>query len=70
MTDAQIVKWTAESTVASKGGSVRWQAPELLDFHEDTVIHNSKASDVYAMSCVFYEVHPFLPLLMNLNTHQ
>ncbi|KAF9457682.1 kinase-like domain-containing protein [Collybia nuda] len=56
VTDANIINWTSQSSVASKGGSVRWQAPELFDFHQDILIHNSKASDVYALSCVFYEL--------------
>ncbi|KAG6905834.1 hypothetical protein DXG01_000468 [Tephrocybe rancida] len=59
----QIVHWTLESVVASKGGTVRWQAPELhQDMSdpeaEESIVHNTKMSDVFALGCVFYEV-PF-----------
>lgn len=56
VTDSQILNLASHSSAASKGGSVRWQAPELFDVEEDILVHNSKASDVYALSCVFYEV--------------
>ncbi|GLB42831.1 putative protein with domain-containing protein [Lyophyllum shimeji] len=52
ISDPQILALTSHS-VGSKGGSVRWQAPELFD--ED--IHNTTASDVYAWSCVVYEIY-------------
>lgn len=35
---------------------MRWQAPELFDVNNDEAVHNSKASDIYAWSCVCYEV--------------
>ncbi|KAG5350819.1 hypothetical protein C0989_009145 [Termitomyces sp. Mn162] len=53
--DSNIVAWTSQSSVASKGGSVRWQAPEL-DMEKDEEVINSPYSDVYALGCVFYEV--------------
>ncbi|KAF9459862.1 kinase-like domain-containing protein, partial [Collybia nuda] len=56
VTDAQILNWTSHSSVGSKGGTVRWQAPELFDFDGDTLVHNTKASDIYSLSCVFYEL--------------
>jgi len=56
VSDANILHWTSHSSAASKGGSVRWQAPELFDVDNDDVVYNSKASDVYAMSCVAYEI--------------
>ncbi|KAG5724848.1 hypothetical protein E4T56_gene12645 [Termitomyces sp. T112] len=43
----EIIGWVSTSSVASKGGSVRWQAPELFDITEDTVVKNTEKSDVY-----------------------
>ncbi|KAG6864765.1 hypothetical protein C0991_007291, partial [Blastosporella zonata] len=63
VTDSEILHWTANSSAGSRGGSVRWQAPELFDFENDEVIHNTTASDVYAFSCVAYEVHYHDPLV-------
>ncbi|KAF8054329.1 kinase-like domain-containing protein, partial [Lyophyllum atratum] len=56
VSDADIIAWTSHSSVASQGGSVRWQAPELFDMETDEVVPNTVASDVYALACVFYEV--------------
>ncbi|KAG6917141.1 hypothetical protein DXG01_003731 [Tephrocybe rancida] len=55
VTDPKILHWPSQSTVGSKGGSVRWQAPELFDINDD-LVHNSKATDIYALACVAYEV--------------
>ncbi|KAG6807930.1 hypothetical protein H0H92_005968 [Tricholoma furcatifolium] len=55
VTDPQILQWTSQSTMASKGGTTRWQAPELLGTHIGPV-HNTKASDVFAWANVCYEV--------------
>ena len=41
------------------GGTMRWQAPELLsigDEETESNQHNSKASDIYAFACSCYEV--------------
>ncbi|KAG6908554.1 hypothetical protein DXG01_004187 [Tephrocybe rancida] len=43
-----------QSFVGSKGGSTRWQAPELLDLEGDEEIQNT-FSDVYALA-VCYEI--------------
>ncbi|KAF8077626.1 kinase-like domain-containing protein [Lyophyllum atratum] len=56
VTDTQILKWTSNSAAESKGGSIRWQAPELYGGDEDQVVHNSKCSDIYAWACVCYEI--------------
>jgi len=56
VSDKSILHWTSHSSAASQGGSVRWQAPELFDVETDDVVHNSKPSDVYAFSCVVYEI--------------
>jgi len=43
--------------MASSGGTLRWQAPELLNYEGDgTHNRNSLASDIYAFGCVCYEV--------------
>ena len=45
--------------MASSGGTLRWQAPELLMYEGngmDTQTRNSLASDIYAFACVCYEV--------------
>ncbi|KAG6839973.1 hypothetical protein C0991_009928 [Blastosporella zonata] len=55
VTDPKILHWPSQSTVGSKGGSVRWQAPELFDINDD-LVHNSKATDIYALACVAYEI--------------
>ncbi|KAG6907327.1 hypothetical protein DXG01_009409 [Tephrocybe rancida] len=57
----QIVHWTSQSLVASKGGTVRWQAPELYQDtsdpgDEEFIIPNTKMSDVFALGCLFYEI--------------
>ncbi|RDB18377.1 Serine/threonine-protein kinase STY8 [Hypsizygus marmoreus] len=56
ISDANVLHWSSNSTVASKGGSARWQAPELYAPESDKDIPNSKASDVYAWACVCYEI--------------
>ncbi|KAG6818298.1 hypothetical protein H0H93_006187 [Arthromyces matolae] len=65
--DLDIAAWASYSQAASTGGSLRWQAPELLPFQDDDEddddVHNTKASDVYAWGCVCIEIfmghHPF-----------
>lgn len=56
VSDSKIPAWTSHSSAASTGGSVRWQAPELFDVENDQAVSNSVASDVYAWSCVCYEI--------------
>ncbi|KAG6907607.1 hypothetical protein DXG01_008225 [Tephrocybe rancida] len=67
ISDPDILAWTSHSSAASKGGSVRWQAPELFDVENDSMVKNSEASDVYAWACVCYEIFtgnvPFYQLL-------
>lgn len=53
---AKIPGWTTLLTsMANSGGTLRWQAPELLEDQPSTF-----ASDIYAWSCVCYEVISFL----------
>lgn len=66
VTDPQILKWTSQSSAASKGGTTRWQAPELFDMDTDETVNNSKASDVYALGCVLYEVRFLRPISLKL----
>ncbi|KAG5335134.1 hypothetical protein C0989_002325 [Termitomyces sp. Mn162] len=55
--DSDIVAWTTQSVESSKGGSSRWQAPELLTTGEnDEVVTCTTPSDIYALGCVFYEI--------------
>ncbi|KAG6830403.1 hypothetical protein H0H92_000899 [Tricholoma furcatifolium] len=56
MSDPQILAWTSNSSASSRGGSIRWQAPELLDFISDTSPKNTTESDIYAWSCVCFEI--------------
>ncbi|KAF8066910.1 kinase-like domain-containing protein [Lyophyllum atratum] len=56
VSDKEILAWTTQSAAASQGGTVRWQAPELFDVDNDEVVENNVASDVYAWSCVCYEI--------------
>ncbi|KAG6847621.1 hypothetical protein H0H93_007025, partial [Arthromyces matolae] len=68
VTDPEIIKWSSQSTIASKGGTTRWQAPELLE-PEDVLekVYNTKASDIYAWAGICYEIFtgqfPFFELL-------
>ncbi|KAG6835583.1 hypothetical protein H0H93_016791 [Arthromyces matolae] len=55
ISDPFVIKWTSQSTVASIGGTTRWQAPELFQ-SEDEKVYNTKASDVFAWSSVCYEI--------------
>ncbi|KAG5635033.1 hypothetical protein H0H81_012644 [Sphagnurus paluster] len=54
--DEKILAWTSHSSALSKGGSVRWQAPELFDLETDKFVPNTTESDVYAWACVCYEI--------------
>ncbi|KAG6898447.1 hypothetical protein C0993_006830 [Termitomyces sp. T159_Od127] len=56
ISDPQILTLTSHSGAASKGGTVRWQAPELIAMQDDFVMRNGKPSDVYAWACVCYEI--------------
>ncbi|EDR06697.1 uncharacterized protein LACBIDRAFT_299795 [Laccaria bicolor S238N-H82] len=52
--DAEILTWTSESS-ANTGRTVRWQAPELFN-PENGKSKSTKETDVYAFSCVCYEI--------------
>lgn len=59
--DAEMLRWTSESS-ENTGGTVRWQAPELFD-PENENSKPTKEADVYAFSCVCYEVCMICPVL-------
>lgn len=46
---------TLTASTQKSVGTIRWQAPELLDPSQGPV-PNTKSSDIYAFSCVCYEV--------------
>ncbi|KAG6913758.1 hypothetical protein DXG01_004491 [Tephrocybe rancida] len=54
--DPEISAWSTQSSVSSKGGSARWQAPELFDVEDGHTLQNTTSSDVYAFGCVCYEI--------------
>ncbi|KAG6914547.1 hypothetical protein DXG01_016677 [Tephrocybe rancida] len=63
--NSQIPCWTSHSSVASKGGTSRYQAPELhipelesdhKTSHGHTTLHNTKETDVYAWGSLCYEI--------------
>ncbi|KAG6904828.1 hypothetical protein DXG01_006865 [Tephrocybe rancida] len=57
--DPDISAWTTQSALSSKGGSIKWQAPELFfteDEEEGYTVQNTTSSDVYALGCVSYEI--------------
>ncbi|KAG6917279.1 hypothetical protein DXG01_003227 [Tephrocybe rancida] len=56
ISDKEILAWTSYSSAASRGGTVRWQAPELFDPEGEEEKRNSEASDMYAWACVAYEI--------------
>ncbi|KAG6826273.1 hypothetical protein H0H92_000466, partial [Tricholoma furcatifolium] len=54
--DSNIVSWTSQSSGHSRGGSIRWMAPELLNYDDEDMAYNTTASDVYAWGCVCLEI--------------
>ncbi|KAF9003246.1 kinase-like domain-containing protein [Cyathus striatus] len=51
--NAHSLIWTSIESTVSNAGTIRWQAPELLD---EESVGSTKESDVYAFACVCYEV--------------
>ncbi|KAG6811012.1 hypothetical protein H0H92_009353 [Tricholoma furcatifolium] len=56
ISDKEILAWTSVSSTSSKGGTLRYQAPELLDIENGEQRCNTTASDIYAWACVAYEI--------------
>lgn len=65
ITDESIVKWATESSRKSKGGTARWQAPEIHDPELD-ILHNTKESDIFAWASTCYEVDGNIDLVYNI----
>ncbi|KAG6811015.1 hypothetical protein H0H92_009356 [Tricholoma furcatifolium] len=55
ISDKEILAWTSFSSAASKGGTSRYQAPELFDENGEQQ-SNTTSSDMYAWACVAYEI--------------
>ena len=60
--DSGKIAMCCDLKVGSHGGTMRWQAPELLRGDAEEAgcdwQRNSQASDIYAFACVCYEVRP------------
>ncbi|KAG6834581.1 hypothetical protein H0H93_008772 [Arthromyces matolae] len=54
--DPDIIKWTSQPAVSSEGGTLHWQAPEVVETESsDDKKYNTRASDIYALASTFYE---------------
>jgi len=56
--DSQVLNMSSGSN-SRAAGTLRWQAPELLDLasvHAESDGCNTLASDIYALACVYYEI--------------
>ncbi|KAG6908624.1 hypothetical protein DXG01_003949 [Tephrocybe rancida] len=51
-----ILGWNSHARGALKGGSLRWQAPELFSLVNGESPVNTMESDVYAWGCVCFEI--------------
>ncbi|KAF9448093.1 kinase-like protein [Macrolepiota fuliginosa MF-IS2] len=55
--DTEILRWTSLETMTQTGGTIRWEAPELMDELDDgSAPKPTLLSDVYSMASVMYEV--------------
>ncbi|KAJ3558631.1 hypothetical protein NP233_g11470 [Leucocoprinus birnbaumii] len=55
--DSEILRWTTVTTVTQTGGTIRYEAPEMLDEVEGVMLAQPTfASDVYSLASVLYEV--------------
>ncbi|KAF9442739.1 kinase-like protein [Macrolepiota fuliginosa MF-IS2] len=55
--DTDIIRWTSLETVTQTSGTVRWEAPELIDELDDgSAPKPTLLSDVYSLASVIYEV--------------
>ena len=57
LVDEDILCWTSiQTTGHQSSGTLRWQAPELIDPPSDELANATIASDIYSFACVCYEV--------------
>ena len=57
LVDEDILRWTSiQTTRHGSSGTLRWQAPELIDPPSDESAKATPASDIYSFACVCYEV--------------
>ena len=57
LVDEDILLWTSiQTTGYQSGGTLRWQAPELIEPPSDEWAKATPASDIYSFACVCYEV--------------
>ena len=57
LVDEDILRWTSiQTTGHQNGGTLRWQAPELIDPPSEESAKATPASDIYSFACVCYEV--------------
>ena len=58
LVDEDILRWTSiQTTGPQSSGTLRWQAPELIDPPSDESAKATPASDIYSFACVCYEVN-------------
>lgn len=58
--DDNILRWTSLGTMTRFGGTIRWEAPELMEDPEDEAAGSPRPtfqSDVYSVASVMYEVY-------------
>lgn len=55
MVDTEILQWTSQEMMSRTGGTMHWQAPELMEDVEGGV-RLTFESDVYSVTLVMYEV--------------
>ncbi|KIJ97729.1 hypothetical protein K443DRAFT_105163, partial [Laccaria amethystina LaAM-08-1] len=56
LVDEDILHWTSiQTTGHQSSGTLRWQAPELIDPPSDESAKATPASDIYSFACVCYE---------------
>ena len=57
LVDENILRWTSiQTTGHQSSGTLRWQAPELIDPPSEESAKATPASDIYSFACVCYEV--------------
>ena len=56
LVDEDILRWTSIQTTGHLSGTLRWQAPELINPPSDESAKATPASDIYSFACVCYEV--------------